>query len=92
LIITWYKIREEYQALFVVRKCNIEYKFPAKFEDEIIIKTQILKFGKTYIDFLQIMKLVKNKTILTQAQINVACIDSENMKPKKIPSKILNSF
>ena len=82
------KIKIAHQALFVVRKCDIEYKSPANFEDKIIVETQILKIGKTYIDFFQTIILEKNQNILANAKINVACVDCENMKPKKIPVKI----
>jgi acyl-CoA thioester hydrolase len=86
------KIKQYYQALFVVRKCDVLYKNPARFEDKIIINTQILKIGRSYIDFKQIMQLEDNQRIISEANINIACVDCLSMKPKRIPKLIEKTF
>ena len=53
------KLQKDYGVLIIVKSCNIEYKKPAKFEDELEIISSILSKTKTSFTMLQIIKKTK---------------------------------
>ena len=82
------KLQKDYGALIIVKSCNIEYKKPAKFEDELEIISSILSKTKTSFTMLQ---TIKNKEeIISQATVQLVTVNKEG-KPIKIP-EILNNL
>ena len=82
------KLQKDYGALIIVKSCNIEYKIPAKFEDELKIISSILSKTKTSFTMLQIIK--KNEEIISEATVQLVTVNKEG-KPIKIP-EILNNL
>ena len=82
------KLQKDYGALIIVKSCNIEYKKPAKFEDELIIISSILSKTKTSFTMLQLIK--KNEEIISEATVQLVTVNKEG-KPIKIP-EILNNL
>ena len=82
------KLQKDYGALIIVKSCNIEYKKPAKFEDELEIISSILSKTRTSFTMLQIIK--KNEEIISEATVKLVTVNKEG-KPIKIP-EILNNL
>ena len=82
------KLQKDYGALIIVKSCNIEYKKPAKFEDELNIISSILSKTKTSFTMLQIIK--KNEEIISEAKVQLVTVNKVG-KPIKIP-EILNNL
>ena len=82
------KLEQDHGSLIIVKSCNIEYKKPAKFEDELEIISSILSKTKTSFTMLQIIK--KNEEIISEAQIKLVTVN-QNGKPVKLP-EILDSL
>ena len=70
------------------KSCNIEYKKPAKFEDELEIISSISSKTKTSFTMLQIIK--KNEEIISEATVQLVTVNKEG-KPIKTP-EILNNL
>ena len=81
-------LQKDHDTLIIVKSCNIEYKKPAKFEDELEIISSILSKTKTSFTMLQIIK--KNKEIISEATVQLVTVNKEG-KPIKIP-EILNNL
>ena len=81
-------LQKDHDTLIIVKSCNIEYKKPAKFEDELNIISSILSKTKTSFTMLQIIK--KNEEIISEATVQLVTVNKEG-KPIKIP-EILNNF
>lgn len=76
---------------FVVRRCEIDYLKPAKFNDQLIIHVEIELLKKASIVFKQ--KIIsKNGNLLSTAQVVVVCVDLTQMKPNPIPNYILKEL
>ncbi|AHG75982.1 tol-pal system-associated acyl-CoA thioesterase [Mannheimia varigena] len=71
---------------FVVKKIEIEYKFPARLDDLLNVETTISAFKKATILFQQ--NLWKDGGCLSSATVTVACVDLVKMKPIAIPDDI----
>ena len=81
-------LQKDHGSLIIVKSCNIEYKKPAKFEDELEIISSILSKTKTSFTMLQLIK--KNEEIISEATVQLVTVNKEG-KPIKIP-EILNNL
>ena len=82
------KLLKEYDTLIIVKSCNIQYKKPAKLEDELEIDSKIKSFTKTSFTIDQTIK--RKEEIISLAEIVLVTVDKSG-KPIKIP-KILANF
>ena len=82
------KLLKEYDTLIIVKSCNIQYKKPAKLEDELEIYSKIKSFTKTSFTIDQTIK--RKEEIISLAEIVLVTVDKSG-KPIKIP-KILANF
>ena len=81
-------LQKDHDTLIIVKSCNIEYKKPAKFEDQLVIISSILSKTRTSFTMLQIIK--KNEEIISEATVQLVTVNKEG-KPIKIP-EILNNL
>ena len=81
-------LQKDHDSLIIVKSCNIEYKKPARFEDELEIISSILSKTKTSFTMLQLIK--KNEEIISEATVQLVTVNKEG-KPIKIP-EILNNL
>ena len=82
-------IKDNFDIIFVVKKCDIDFVKPGFFEDIINVETKILSFSKVKIIFKQ--NLLINKEIIVKAKITIVSINSSG-KIKSMPKKLLNYF
>ena len=83
------KIQEEFDALIIVKSCNIEYKKSAFLEDELTIRSFVKSITKTSFFMNQI--ITKDERIIVEAQVHLVFID-KNGKPIKIPEDVYLKF
>tara|TARA_Y100000748_G_scaffold5048_1_gene4522 strand:- start:221 stop:643 length:423 start_codon:yes stop_codon:yes gene_type:complete len=83
------KIQKEFDALIIVKSCNIEYKKSAFLEDELTIRSFVKSITKTSFFMNQI--ITKDEKIIVEAQVHLVFID-KNGKPIKIPEDIYLKF
>jgi len=69
--------------IFVVRGVEMKLQKPARLDDVLVIKSQLIKLGKVSFDFLQ--KAYKEEELITQARIQCGSLDTENFKPSALP-------
>ena len=83
------KIQEEFDALIIVKSCNIEYKKSAFLEDELTIRSFVKSITKTSFFMTQI--ITKADEIIVEAQVHLVFVNTDG-KPVKIPDEILSKF
>jgi acyl-CoA thioester hydrolase len=69
------KLKKDYDAIFVVRSCNVKYFKPAKFEDKLTIHTEIIKKSAVRLNLLQ--KVKTREELLVSAEVELAVVNSE---------------
>ena len=74
------------QRQFVVHSLETQYKKPARMDDELTITAAIEKLGRTYILFRQ--QVIKQAQVMCEAQVKVACVNAQTMKPAAIPAAL----
>ena len=77
------KIKKEDKVMFVVRKIDIQYKLPARFNDELLIKTDCIKITDYSIMLEQ--NILRDEEIITKGKVEIVSINSDYFKPVHIP-------
>mgnify|MGYP001390169057 FL=1 len=80
---------ERYELYFVVKACDINFKKPAYFEDELVVETNIEKISKVKIIFHQMLK--KEDVIIVDSKITITSINIKG-KITKMPNEMLEKF
>ena len=83
------KIKDDFEALIIVKSCNIDYKKSAFLEDELNIKSHIISIIKT--SFTMSQTVIKNKIVIAEAKVHLVFVN-EKVKPIKIPKLIVDKF
>ena len=80
------KLKQEDKVMFVVRKIDIQYKIPARFDDELLVQTDRVKNT----DFTIILKqnILRSKQIITEGKVEIVCINSDLFRPVRIPKMV----
>lgn len=75
--------------LMVIGHIDIRYLKPARFNDELYVKTSIQKWGKASMVFAQeIYRAGDNPEPLTTSTVKVVCVSAETFKSTAIPTVI----
>ena len=77
----------ERQIIFVVRSVQVEYLIPARFNEQLQISADIGLLKSASMVFEQ--KIMRDQDLLSTATVRIGCLDSETMRPKKIPENLL---
>ena len=74
------RLRDQFNAIFVVRECNIKYFKSANFEDNLEVKTKVMNKSPVRLNLLQ--EVSRDNEILVTAQVELAVIDSDGSVSK----------
>ena len=83
------QIKDKFDALIIVKSCNIEYKKSAKLEDELKIRSFVKSVTKTSFFMNQIIK--NGETTIVEAQVHLVFVNDKG-KPVKVPEVIFDNF
>ena len=79
------QLREEFGIIFVVSRLQVEYKQAAKFNDALSITCQQVRQTAAAMDFAQQAYRTSDRGLLSEAAVQIVCVDAERLKPKPIP-------
>ena len=83
-------LRDEAGVVFVVRRVEIDYLSPARFNDQLDVSVSLHEAGRASFNVKQ--TLTRGSTRLVSAQVTLACVDAVRFKPVKIPAPILQAL
>ena len=83
------KVKDNFDALIIVKACNIEYKKSAHLEDELNIRSFVKSITKTSFFMNQI--ITRDNDTIVEAQVHLVFINKDG-KPVKIPDEIYSKF
>jgi acyl-CoA thioester hydrolase len=93
------KLQQESGIIFAVHSANVQYKKPARFNDELNVVTSLTSLGKASIHFNQSVFLQASHhenapvgSLLCDAEIKIACINAEKFSPQIIPASIIHKI
>jgi acyl-CoA thioester hydrolase len=73
-------------VIFVVANLSIDYRRPARLDDELDITCDVAMDGGVCMRFAQTIK--RGDDVLVEASVRVACLDAQSFRPKRIPAGI----
>jgi len=77
---------EETGLAFVVQRCNVEYRRPARLDDVIEVRTFVNRVGAASLSARQ--DIYREETLLVSMDVRLALIDRE-MKPARLPKALI---
>lgn len=80
------KLLADSGVMFVVARQEIDYKFPAKYGDQLDIQTQAGATSGVRIEFLHEIRN-QDKQIIVQAKTILVCVDN-GLRPQAIPEDL----
>ena len=83
------QLKIDFNAIFVVRECNVKYNKSANFEDHIEVCTYVSKKSQVRLNLIQEVK--RKEDILVTAEVELAVIDS-NGSISKLPKNLLEKI
>ena len=82
-------LQKDYGTLIIVKFCNIKYKKPAKFEDELEVMSSVISKTRTSFSMLQIIK--RQEETISEAEVQLVTVNKDG-KPIKIPEILEKLF
>lgn len=78
--------------LFAVKTVNMDYHRPARFNDLLVVVSQIAEARGASFLFAQIIQRDASSEVLCSAQVRVACIDAETFRARRIPRQLMKEI
>jgi acyl-CoA thioester hydrolase len=83
-----YRDMERDGALLVVAEATCRYRAPARFDDELVIRTSILRARSRLIHFgYEIRKFETDELLATGETTHLICTPGPDFKPRALPEK-----
>ena len=83
-------LRDESGVVFVVRRVEIDYLSPARFNEQLEVSVKLHEMGRASLSVRQ--ELMRGPDRLAQAVVTLACVDAVRFKPVKIPEPLLQAL
>lgn len=79
------KLRDEQGVVFAVRRVEADYIQPAKFDDALQVKTQLLKASGARIELAQ--DVTRDDTMLFSSKVTLVALASDG-RPARLPADV----
>ncbi len=80
------ELAEKFGFVFAVVEVKVNYRKPARLDDEIVISCVPIPEGRASIRFQQVIK--RGGTVLVEGEVRVACVDAKTFRPRGLPDFI----
>lgn len=70
------------RRVFVVKNVEIQYRKPARLDDELTVQTRVSHLGRASIRFEQ--RALRGDDLLSQATVTVCCVDAASFRPVEL--------
>ena len=84
-----YALLEDSGVLLPVVNVSVNYKAPARYDQLLSVKTELVKIGCASLVF-QNKIYDENKRLLVEGEVTLVATDSSSFKPIKIPASLLS--
>ncbi|RME34698.1 MAG: tol-pal system-associated acyl-CoA thioesterase [Gammaproteobacteria bacterium] len=82
------RLAVEEGVLFAVRRLEIDYLVPARFNERLAVTASIARLGRASLEFDQRIRRRDDGTELCRARVSVVCVGSGDFRPRAIPQAI----
>jgi acyl-CoA thioester hydrolase len=85
------QLKTDEGVFFVVTQASLRFLKPARFDDLLEVRAALLEAGGASLSFAQSVRNAAGET-LCEAEIEVACLDADTRKPRRLPEFIRKEF
>lgn len=84
------ELAERAGIAFIVVKLAVQYRRPARLDDELAVSCNPLRAGRASLSFAQSIHRLgdpasSSERLLVRASVQVACVDAASLRPKRLP-------
>lgn len=83
-------LREEYGIVFAVRRCCLDMRRPARFNDALRVTCRLHSLRRASLEFHQAVE--RNGEALATGEVGIACVEVARQAPAAIPSPVLDAL
>jgi len=80
------ELAETFGFVFAVVEVKVNYRRPARLDDELVITCLPVPEGRASVRFKQTVK--KGDQTLADGEVRVACVDAKSFRPRPLPDFI----
>ncbi|GHD45997.1 acyl-CoA thioester hydrolase [Marinobacter persicus] len=80
----------EHNISYVVQRMDINYRAPARLDDQLLATAEPIAFSRVWMNFRQQVLRASDRTLLCEAEVRVACISLDTGKPRRLPEDMQN--
>lgn len=84
------QLRNEKNVLFAVHSMQLNFRQPARFNDQLLVRSTLLQTSGASMQFEQ--QVLRDATSLCEATVKVACLNAESFQPCPLPNSILTEM
>ena len=85
------EIARELGFVFAVAEAHVNYRRPARLDDELLVSCVPVPEGRASIRFRQTIRRVetaREPVLLAEGEVRVVCVDAKSFKPRALPEFI----
>jgi acyl-CoA thioester hydrolase len=83
------RLREREGLLFAVRRAEMDYLRPARFNDALTVTLHVVHVGGASMDFVQEVRRDEDGAVCCRGLVKVACVSEHTLRPSRIPENLL---
>ncbi|MFO1306327.1 MAG: tol-pal system-associated acyl-CoA thioesterase [Burkholderiales bacterium] len=77
----------EHGVVFVVHRCEIDFRLPARLNDDLTVTVEGVQRGASRLVARQDVR--RGDDVLTEARVTLACIDATRWRPVRMPAALV---
>lgn len=86
------QLMQQLGVAFTVANLEIDYRSPARLDDQLEVQTTVPQIRRASISFEQTLRRVGQVPLLARAKVRVACVDSREFRPVALPAVLLQAI
>ena len=79
-----------HEVMFIVRSIALDYRKPARFNDELEVTVEPQEIGASRIELHQVVRCGKED--LVTAKVEIACVNTATFRPVRIPEPVFTKI
>ena len=83
------ELAAQYGFVFAVVEAHVNYRKPARLDDDLDVSCVPVPEGRASIRFKQVIK--RAGAVIAEGEVRVACVDAKSFRPRALPDFIQQS-
>jgi len=80
------RLKAEEDLVFAVRHVGVDFRLPARLDDELRVSARVATVGRSRVRFEQTVH--RGDELLVEAVVDTACLTASTFKPARIPEHL----